>query len=528
MLNLICRISIQKRLILTGTIILLLLFIMVGTAFQGFGHSNDGMHRATELRASATQLYILSSSIKEVVLTQNADFPVEEAQLAAISKSLNKMGELHQHLVEGHPNPVYLDEIAKHWEMTSVKVKGFLQQGGEIDGSLESLAAAGKLVEDTSRIADHMQVLAESEVAASQQEQNRTMYTVGAILAFIIIAIIASLMTLGYSVVVPVRIIRQEIQEIETKKDLSKRLDVIGQDGIAKIAESTNTMLQRFQTVIKDVQDSIGLINTSADSLSVATTQAYEGMKEQMNQTDQVTTAINEMAQAVQEVASSASSAASSTQEADEEVKKGRQVVMTTIEAINQLASEVEQAADVIQNLHNETDEIGSVLDVIRGIADQTNLLALNAAIEAARAGEQGRGFAVVADEVRTLAQRTQESTEEIQQKIEKLQQWAGQAVTVMEHGTSTAENSVEQASSAGQSLETINNSVSTITDMNTRIASAAEEQTAMAGEVERHAATIREVAQESGQSMSQIDNSSDELARLALDLRRLADQFKA
>jgi methyl-accepting chemotaxis protein len=182
----------------------------------------------------------------------------------------------------------------------------------------------------------------------------------------------------------------------------------------------------------------------------------------------------------VQEVARNATEAAKAASHSDEEAQNGQAVVDRTINAIDALASEVDRAANVIHRLEQDSDKIGTVLDVIKGIAEQTNLLALNAAIEAARAGEQGRGFAVVADEVRTLASRTQQSTAEIQQMIERLQAGAQEAVSVMEDSRSRASDSVSSAQSAGQSLESITRSVASITDMNTQIASAADEQSAL------------------------------------------------
>jgi methyl-accepting chemotaxis protein len=195
--------------------------------------------------------------------------------------------------------------------------------------------------------------------------------------------------------------------------------------------------------------------------------------------------------------------------------------------AINALARDIDQASEVISNLQKETDSIGSVLDVIRGIAEQTNLLALNAAIEAARAGEQGRGFAVVADEVRTLASRTQASTEEIQNMITKLQTGANQAVQVMVKGKDQAASSVDHASRAGQSLQNITRAVSVIKDMSNQIASASEEQSAVSLEINRNINNISDVANETATGSREISTGANELARLAAELQKLVGHFK-
>jgi methyl-accepting chemotaxis protein len=233
------------------------------------------------------------------------------------------------------------------------------------------------------------------------------------------------------------------------------------------------------------------------------------------------------MAATSQEVARNTAAAANAARQADSETQAGREVVNQAIDAIDHLAQEVVSAADVIHRLEAESGKIGTVLDVIRGIAEQTNLLALNAAIEAARAGEQGRGFAVVADEVRTLATRTQESTQEIQKMIERLQTGAKSAVQVMEQGRSKAQVSVQQAARAGTSLDTIATAVSAISDMNAQIASAAEEQGAVAEEINRNITNISQIANQTASGAEQTATASAELAKLAARLQTHVGRFK-
>jgi methyl-accepting chemotaxis protein len=236
---------------------------------------------------------------------------------------------------------------------------------------------------------------------------------------------------------------------------------------------------------------------------------------------------MNQMSATVQEVASNAEQASASADDGNNAATDGNRVVGQTISAISNLASDVQTSADVIETLKGDSENIGTVLDVIKNIAEQTNLLALNAAIEAARAGEQGRGFAVVADEVRTLAQRTQESTTEIEGLVEALQSGAQQAVDVMGNSRDQAENTVSQARLAGESLDAITQSVETIVNMNTQIASAAEEQSATTEEINRSVINIQDIAEQTAAGAVQTAASSTELNNLGEQMRGLVAKFK-
>ncbi len=309
--------------------------------------------------------------------------------------------------------------------------------------------------------------------------------------------------------------------------DLTVRVDYKGKDELGQVAASFNRMGDQFENIIREVAQSTEQLAAAAEQNSAITECTSTDLREQNSNTDQLATAMNEMAATIQEVARHAANAAKAAVEADHEATNGTQVVSQSIDDIKSLADEVERATGVIHALETDTEKVGSVLDVIRGIAEQTNLLALNAAIEAARAGDQGRGFAVVADEVRTLASRTQESTKEIQEMIERLQSQARDAVRVMEGGRQRVEASVEQSNRAGHSLQSITQAAASISDMNTQIATAAEEQSVVAEEMNRNVVGISQVAQRTTEGAQQTAAANERLAALAAQLQGLVRQFK-
>ncbi len=302
---------------------------------------------------------------------------------------------------------------------------------------------------------------------------------------------------------------------------------IAGGNEIGRLAEAMSRMQTQLRASIGEIAASSGEVGSAVDAMNGIAETTSQSIGRQQSEIEQVATAINEMVATVQEISRNTSAAAEAAHHSDQEVDRGQRVVEETVNAINRLADEVMRGTEVIGRLEEESENIGAVLDVIKGIAEQTNLLALNAAIEAARAGEQGRGFAVVADEVRTLASRTAQSTQEIQQMIERLQQGAREAVAVMEQGRSTAQTTVEHAGEAGRSLTDIRNAVSTISDMSTQIASAAEEQSAVSEEINRNIVAINQAVEATADTAQQASNTGSRLAHEADQLQGVVQRFR-
>ncbi len=313
----------------------------------------------------------------------------------------------------------------------------------------------------------------------------------------------------------------------EGEGDLTQRLDEKGKSEIAQMASGFNKFAVKVQALITELASCVGNLSNVVKDVTAIVDQTQSGSQQQRQQTEQVAAAVTEMTATIQEVASNANLAADSAQQADENARLGQTVVGETVSSINALATEIETGVNVINKLSQDTESIGTVLDVIKGIAEQTNLLALNAAIEAARAGEQGRGFAVVADEVRTLASRTQQSTTEIESMIGALQVQAHAAVDAIKQGQVKAQASVKNASNAGTALNEITDSVATISNMNIQIATASEEQSAVSEEINQNVVVISRVADENAAASNQLASSSNELERLTGELQKLVSQFK-
>lgn len=391
----------------------------------------------------------------------------------------------------------------------------------------------GKKIMDSLRAKLNEIIDAEEVLIAVRANEQQTTSTfaisfslIGTIIAIVVGSIVAYFVSRG--ILVPLKATNNILKDIaEGDGDLTIRVPVNSKDEVGQLGVNFNAFVEKLQGIIHEITGATSQLASAAEEMAVITEQTSNGVANQKQETEMVASAITEMTATVQEVASNAEGASNAASNADNEAKEGNKVVSSTSQAISELAQEIEESAIVIEKLKGDSENIGTVLDVIKSIAEQTNLLALNAAIEAARAGEQGRGFAVVADEVRTLAQRTQESTTEIESLIAELQSGAEKAVDAMSHSRVKAGDTVTRAQDAGYSLQSITQAVGTILDMNTHIATASEEQSSVSEEIQRNVINIQNISEQTFSGAEQTSSASAELARLGDRLQELVGQFK-
>lgn len=479
------------------------------SATRGLDGLNDGFDEAEK---NADIFYELISELK-ILNDQNMEY-------------------YDRPLLEGMDGNKFLDDMQDkfdtYFEVGKTMAQAYIDEGP---------AGGNKAMEnfDTAAAA----ISAEVDILLNKASEQTTaklgnQYTkVGQSNLYVIIATAVFILVLGYLFFVLYGVLQSlprigNVVKTIAAGDLSGEPFVCTQSNeLGELADGFNVMKDNLRDVLGNVNNTSNHLFSSVEQLTVVTQETEQSMDQQLNQINMVATAMNEMAATAHEVANSAESTANAAGTANHEAQDGKAVVNKTMDMINSLAEDVEQAAEVIHELESNTESIGTILDVIRGIAEQTNLLALNAAIEAARAGEQGRGFAVVADEVRTLASRTQQSTQEIDEMISRLQASASKAVSSMETGRTRANETVAQVAEAGVKLDAITQSVVSISDLSSHIASAATEQSAVAEDINKNISIINDASSTTTENTRHIATASTELSGLAMKMNEITNQFK-
>lgn len=385
-----------------------------------------------------------------------------------------------------------------------------------VDGS-------GKQLND---LADFYAARVDEEGKAAEAQYNASREIV------LIFVVLAALATIGLALWLTRSIVRPLERavlaaEYVAQGDLAHDIVADGEDEVTRLLRALGTMQDNLRTAMRHIGSSASQLASAATELNSVTEDSYRGLHQQNAEIDQAATAINEMTSAVEEVARNAVSTSDASNHSSASAQAGQTRVIETVQSIQTLTENVQATSTLVQNLADQSQDIGKVLDVIRSIAEQTNLLALNAAIEAARAGESGRGFAVVADEVRALAHRTQQSTLEIDSMVNAMRSGSAQALESMNTSRDRAGSTLVLAQGAGESLTEITSSINQISERNLVIASAAEEQAQVAREVDRNIVNIRDLSTQSTEGANQISASSHELSRLAADLNQVVARFK-
>jgi len=450
--------------------------------------------------------------------TYSGKADAEQPALSAIDNALKNLESLPTRVPEQHI--ANLQQATDSLKAYRAAVAQFRDSQVKNTAALANMSAQGDiLIAASKKLTESQTVVRDTDAAHAK---NMLLVATALALAFGLIAAWA----ITRQIIIPLTQ-TLKVAERVAAGDLTHNLVSLRRDELGQLQRSMQSMTQGLRELIGGISDGVTQIASAAEELSAVTEQTSAGVNNQKVETDQVATAMNEMAATVQEVARNAEEASEAAVAADQQAREGDKVVGEAIAQIERLAVEVSHSTEAMGELKRESDKIGSVLDVIKSVAQQTNLLALNAAIEAARAGEAGRGFAVVADEVRSLAQRTQKSTEEIEELIVGLQNGTQQVATIMDNSRSLTDSSVELTRRAGGSLESITRTVSAIQAMNQQIAAAAEQQSAVAEEINRSVLNVRDVSDQTSAASEETAASSVELARLGTHLQMLVGRFK-
>ncbi|OBS37718.1 chemotaxis protein [Pseudomonas syringae pv. syringae] len=478
-------------------------------------------------------LRIRTISLRMALDTDPASIPTYRGQMDVRLGDLDKKLSVLKTFVDTPEEKSLTDQFM----VTMGQYRSALDRSFVLAGQSDSVGLNKLLLVDMKQIVDGSgkqlgdladfyvtKVDAEGKSAEAQYDKSRDIV--------IIFVVIAALCTIGLalwltrSIVGPLQRAVTAAEQV-ANGDLTHTIEVDGEDEVTRLLRALAMMQVNLREAMRHIGSSATQLASAATELNSVTEDSYRGLNQQNAEIDQAATAINEMTSAVEEVARNAVSTSDASNQSSTSALAGQTRVIETVQSIQTLTDNVQATSTLVQNLANQSQDIGKVLDVIRSIAEQTNLLALNAAIEAARAGESGRGFAVVADEVRALAHRTQQSTLEIDSMVSAMRSGSAQALDSMNTSRDRADSTLALAKGAGESLSEITSSINQISERNLVIASAAEEQAQVSREVDRNIVNIRDLSMQSTQGANQISASSHELSRLAADLSQVVSRFK-
>ncbi|GAB7530959.1 methyl-accepting chemotaxis protein [Pseudomonas sp. 3A(2025)] len=478
--------------------------------------NSDRLDEFTNLSQLKQQIQLARFQVQTYTFTGKQED--ETAAITALDEALKEIAQIAQDQAEDNLQALKPAEAAL--QLYKASLGAFREAQVKVEQNQQSMENLGdKMLESVAELIGLQGSLRDTEAGHA-----RSTLTGVASLAMLFGLLAAWIMT--RQIIVPLRQALVAAERIAVG-DLSCDLHTLRHDEMGQLQASIQTMTVNLRALINGISDGVTQIASAAEQLSAVTEQTNVGVNNQKEETDQVATAINEMAATVLQVASNAQQASQAAAHADQQARDGDKVVGEAIGQIEQLAGEMRNSTQAMNSLKLESGKIVGVLDVIKSVSQQTNLLALNAAIEAARAGEAGRGFAVVADEVRSLAQRTQQSTEEIEELIAALQSGTQQVATTLDNSRSLTDQSVDLSRRAGSALEQITRTVASIQDMNRQIATASEQQSAVAEQINRSVVNVRNISEQTATASEETATSSIELARLSNHLKELVGRFK-
>ncbi|GAA0376403.1 HAMP domain-containing methyl-accepting chemotaxis protein [Bowmanella denitrificans] len=414
-------------------------------------------------------------------------------------------------------------------ELSVVYAQGFEQlvKAEQAIGLDEKSGIRGKLrntIQSTEEVLDAVMQRTRDEIEQAMSFNNLLV----SLLTLVITVLVATLAWLiARSIIIPIQTVSHTVHRIRNENDFTLQLKVEGRNELASMAADLNLLVEAFRNVVVDINRSVSMLNDASTELAQSAEQTANDMRSQLQETDMVATAVTQMSHTIDEIATNTENTAGKARDSSSFASTGASEVQQSVVQIRDLANQLTDSASAVAELEKESQVIGAVLDVIRGIAEQTNLLALNAAIEAARAGEQGRGFAVVADEVRSLATRTQQSTEEITKTVDSLQQRTQAIVQSVDSSHGKGQQAAERASTVGELLTRITGDLNSIMEMATQVATAIEEQSCVAAEVGKNVVQIRDLAEQVNTASIHNKEASDMVAEQAANLKASVNRFK-